>query len=186
GCVINGTLRNSSVVAAGDNKLDCKSAFLAGIICGPTGDRKRCHGAKSSRSERRKHRMTTGESGSRNRKIEADMELRFQPALLQEVIDSFVEKTEREGDPTYYKEFHELADPIYEKFTLDDWESEFKKLYQYLFGTWGFSDIIRDAFNEYPLVKEKIGIVLVKGVLKEDQEGVDILRKWGSVEQDLA
>ena len=33
------------------------------------------------------------------------MELRFQPALLQEVIDSFVEKTEREGDPTYYKEF---------------------------------------------------------------------------------
>ncbi len=78
------------------------------------------------------------------------MELRFQPALLQEVIDSFVEKTEREGDPTYYKEFHELADPIYEKFTLDDRESEFKKLYQYLFGTWGFSDIIRDAFNEYP------------------------------------
>ena len=35
------------------------------------------------------------------------MEIRFQPALLQEVIDSFVEKTEREGDPTYYKEFHE-------------------------------------------------------------------------------
>jgi hypothetical protein len=114
------------------------------------------------------------------------MELRFQPALLQEVIDSFVEKTEREGDPTYYKEFHELADPIYEKFTLDDRESEFKKLYQYLFGTWGFSDIIRDAFNEYPLVKDQVGIVLVKGVLKEDQEGVDILRKWGSVEQDMA
>ena len=44
------------------------------------------------------------------------MEIRFQPALLQEVIDSFVEKTEREGDPTYYKEFHEHADPIYEKF----------------------------------------------------------------------
>ena len=59
------------------------------------------------------------------------MEIRFQPALLQEVIDSFVEKTEREGDPTYYKEFHEIADPIYEKFTLDDRESEFKKLYQY-------------------------------------------------------
>ena len=48
------------------------------------------------------------------------MELRFQPALLQEVIDSFVEKTEREGDPTYYKEFHELADPIYEKFRSEE------------------------------------------------------------------
>mgnify|MGYP001582820314 FL=1 len=47
------------------------------------------------------------------------MEIRFQPALLQEVIDSFVEKTEREGDPTYYKEFHEYADPIYEKFMRD-------------------------------------------------------------------
>jgi hypothetical protein len=46
------------------------------------------------------------------------MEIRFQPALLQEVIDSFIEKTEREGDPTYYKEFHEYADPIYEKFAL--------------------------------------------------------------------
>ena len=46
------------------------------------------------------------------------MEIRFQPALLQEVIDSFAEKTEREGDPTYYNEFHELADPIYEKYAL--------------------------------------------------------------------
>ena len=71
------------------------------------------------------------------------MEIRFQPALLQEVIDSFVEKTEREGDPTYYKEFHEHADPIYEKFMLEDREAEFKKLYQYLFGIWGFSDIVR-------------------------------------------
>ncbi|NGZ03427.1 MAG: hypothetical protein CV090_10290, partial [Nitrospira sp. WS238] len=114
------------------------------------------------------------------------MEIRFQPALLQEVIDSFVEKTEREGDPTYFKEFHEHADPIYEKFILEDREAEFKKLYQYLFGIWGFSDIVRDSFNEYPLLKQKVGIVLVKGVLKEDQEGVDILRKWGSVEKDLA
>ena len=105
---------------------------------------------------------------------------------LQEVIDSFVEKTEREGDPTYYKEFHELADPIYEKFSLDDRESEFKKLYQYLFGIWGFSDIIRNAFDEFPSLKEKIGIVLIRGVLKEDQESVDILRKWGTVEEDLA
>ena len=114
------------------------------------------------------------------------MEIRFQPSLLQEVIDSFVEKTEREGDPTYYKEFHEYADPIYEKFSLDDRESEFKKLYQYLFGTWGFSDIIRDAFNEFPDLQKRVGIVLVRGVLKESEEGVDILRKWGSVEQDLA
>ena len=114
------------------------------------------------------------------------MEIRFQPALLQEVIDSFVEKTEREGDPTYYKEFHEHADPIYEKFTLEDREAEFKKLYQYLFGIWGFSDIVRDSFHEYSLLREKVGIVLVKGVLKEDQEGVDILRKWGSVEKGLA
>ncbi len=114
------------------------------------------------------------------------MEIRFQPALLQEVVDSFAEKTEREGDPTYYHEFHELADPIYEKFTIEQRDSEFKKLYQYLFGKWGFSDIIRDAFDEFPTLKEKIGIVLVKGVLKEDQEGVDILRKWGAVEQDLA
>lgn len=114
------------------------------------------------------------------------MEMRFQPALLQEVVDSFAEKTEREGDPTYYHEFHELADPIYEKFSLDDREAEFKKLYQYLFGKWGFADVIRDAFDEFPSLKEKIGIVLVKGVLKEDQEGVDILRKWGTVEQELA
>ena len=114
------------------------------------------------------------------------MDIRFQPALLQEVIDSFIEKTEREGDPTYYKEFHELADPIYEKYSLDDRESEFKKLYQYLFGIWGFSDIIRNAFDEFPALKERVGIVLIKGVLKEDQEGVDVLRKWGSVEQDMA
>lgn len=114
------------------------------------------------------------------------MEIRFQPALLQEVVDSFAEKTEREGDPTYYNEFHELADPIYEKFSLDDREEEFKKLYQHLFAKWGFADIFREAFDEAPEVKAKIGIVLVRGVLKESQEGVDILRKWGTVEAKLA
>jgi len=114
------------------------------------------------------------------------MELRFQPALIQEVIDAFVEKTEREGDPTFYKEFHEFADPIYENFPLDDREPEFQKLYQYLFGKWGFSDIIMEAFSEFPDLKERIGITLVRGVLKEDQESVDVLRKWGTVEEDLA
>src|SRR6059036_578519 len=114
------------------------------------------------------------------------MELRFQPSLIQEVIDAFIEKTEREGDPTFYKEFHELADPIYENFPLDDREPEFQKLYQYLFGHWGFADIIDNAFNEFSELKGRIGITLVRGVLKEDQESVDILRKWGTVEEDLA
>ncbi len=114
------------------------------------------------------------------------MEIRFQPALLQEVIDSFAEKTEREGDPTYYNEFHELADPIYEKYALDDREPEFKRLYQHLFAKWGFADILRDGFDDFPVLRDKTGIVLVRGVLKEDQEGVDILRKWGVVEEKLA
>ena len=85
------------------------------------------------------------------------MEIRFQPALLQEVVDSFSEKTEREGDPTYYNEFHEFADPIYEKFSLDEREPEFKKLYQHLFAKWGFADILRDSFEEFPELKAKIG-----------------------------
>ena len=108
------------------------------------------------------------------------MEIRFQPALLQEVIDSFAEKTEREGDPTYYNEFHELADPIYEKFSLDDRDPEFKRLYQHLFAKWGFADILRDGFDDFPALRDKTGIVLVRGVLKEDQEGVDVLSQMGS------
>ena len=114
------------------------------------------------------------------------MELRFQPALIQEVIDAFIEKTEREGDPTFYKEFHELADPIYENLPLDDREPEFQKLYQYLFGHWGFAEIIRETFDEFPELRDRIGITLVRGVLKEDQESVDLMRKWGTVEEDLA
>jgi len=114
------------------------------------------------------------------------MEIRFQPALLQEVIDSFAEKTEREGDPTYYNEFHELADPIYENFALDDREPEFKRLYQILFAKWGFADILRDGFDDFPALRDKTGIVLVRGVLKEGQEGVDVLRKWGVVEEKLS
>lgn len=114
------------------------------------------------------------------------MEIRFQPALLQEVIDSFAEKTEREGDPTYYNEFHESADPIYENFALDDREPEFKRLYQILFAKWGFADILRDGFDDFPALRDKTGIVLVRGVLKEGQEGVDVLRKWGVVEEKLS
>jgi hypothetical protein len=114
------------------------------------------------------------------------MELRFQPALIQDVIDAFIEKTEREGDPTFYKEFHELADPVYENFPLDEREPEFSKLYQYLFGKWGFADVIMEAFDEFPDLRNRIGITLVRGVLKENEEAVDVLRKWGTVEEELA
>ena len=69
---------------------------------------------------------------------------------------------------------------------MDDREPEFKKLYQYLFAKWGFADILREGFEQFSDLKEKVGIVLVRGVLKEDQEGVDVLRKWGTVEEKLA
>src|SRR5437899_12382955 len=114
------------------------------------------------------------------------MELRFRRSLIQEVIDAFIEKTEREGDPTFYKEFHELADPIYENFPLDDREPEFQKLYQYLFGHWGIEDIIDNAFSEFTELKGRIGITLVLGVLKEDSYYVVIFRKWGTLDADLA
>ena len=79
-----------------------------------------------------------------------------------------------------------MADPIYEKYGLDDREPEFKRLYQHLFAKWGFADILRDGFDDFPALRDKTGIVLVRGVLKEDQEGVDVLRKWGVVEEKLA
>ena len=55
-----------------------------------------------------------------------------------------------------------------------------------MFAKWGFTDILTDAFVEFPDLREKVGIVLVRGVLKEDQEGVDVLRRWGIVEEKLA
>ena len=73
------------------------------------------------------------------------MEIRFQPALLQEVIDSFVEKTEREGDPTYYKEFHDMP-TRFTKYMLEDREAEFKVV-SIPFRHLGFSDIVRDSFK---------------------------------------
>ena len=61
--------------------------------------------------------MTTGVEVSK-----PSMEIRFQPGLYcRKSSTPSLKRRNGEGDPTYYKEnFTELADPIYEKFTLDD------------------------------------------------------------------
>ena len=82
------------------------------------------------------------------------MEIRLRPALLQEVINS-LPKTEREGDPTSTRNSIGGSTRFMRSSPS---KTEFKKLYQYLFGIWGFSDIVRDSFHEYSLLREKVGV----------------------------
>ena len=84
------------------------------------------------------------------------------------------------------KEFHELADPIYEKFTLDDREAEFKKLYQYLFGIWGFPTSSVTPSTNFPTLKARWESSWSRNCAEGGSGGRRRFAKWGSVEHDLA
>jgi len=104
------------------------------------------------------------------------MNVRYEPSLIEEVVLLEVKRREEEGDFRLFREYHALADPLYEKLSLDRREAAFEKLNRKLFLKCGFGEVIVKAWEEFPRLTESIEEVFVGKAITWREEGSDLSR----------
>lgn len=102
------------------------------------------------------------------------MKVVYDPSLMQEVVFQEMTRREKDGDLRLYREYHELADSIYEEFSIEQREEEFEKLSDRLFLQLGFGAVIDKALAEFPGLEIKVEAVVVGKTIIERDEGADL------------
>lgn len=96
----------------------------------------------------------------------------YDPSLTEEVVFDELKGREREGDLGFFREYHAVADPIYEK-TPRDREAEFGKIHAKFFSDLGFTGMIEKALLEFPMLGT-VEKVFVGKAITSRQEVADL------------
>lgn len=107
--------------------------------------------------------------------------IRIDPTLIELVINSALEESERSADAWLGREYHALADPLYAKLAIQDREGAFDAIAVTLFAKLGWDTLIANTYAEFPDLAARAPDLLVLGALRESEEGAVIGRDGKSV-----
>lgn len=102
------------------------------------------------------------------------MRIEYDPYLMQDVVFQEVKRREKGGDFGLFGEYHEHADPIYERFPIEEREREFRKLHKRFFLKLGFGEVIDKALEMFPEIRSKLEAVIVSTAITKRDEGADL------------
>lgn len=105
------------------------------------------------------------------------MNIRFQPQLLEEVVLIELRKQEEQGNFSLFEEYHELADPIYERFPIEERDQQFEKLHLKFFLRLGLGEELKKVLAEFPLLDDFD--VLARRALLPGEEKADLRTTGG-------
>lgn len=80
------------------------------------------------------------------------MSLVFDSQLLEETVSLEIRRREEQGDPSLLQEYHELGDPIYESFPLEERDQQFEKLHLKFFHKLGLGEGLKKVLAEFPTI----------------------------------
>lgn len=115
-----------------------------------------------------------------------DITILYDTKLTEAVVRQEVDKRERKGDVSLMEEYHKEVDPIYDIDDVIDREEEFDKLYEKFFlNNLGYEKVIKEVFDEFPFLKEKISDIYINmdlmreeaNLMKKDPDEPGDLRK---------
>lgn len=115
-----------------------------------------------------------------------DITILYDTKLTEAVVRQEVDKKERAGDVSLMEEYHKEVDPIYDIDDVIDREEEFDKLYEKFFlNNLGYEKVIKEVFDEFPFLKEKISDIYINmdlmreeaNLMKKDPDEPTNLRK---------
>ena len=115
-----------------------------------------------------------------------DITILYDAKLTEAVVRQEVDKRERKGDLSLMEEYHKEVDPIYDIDDALDREEEFDKLYEKFFlNNLGYGKVIKEVFDEFPFLNEKISDVYINmdlmreeaNLMKKDPDEPGNLRK---------
>lgn len=96
------------------------------------------------------------------------------PKLTEGVVQLLLRQREQAGEMSLSKEYHRMSEEIYDRYPISErndptFDEEFETLNYKFFERRGFLDLIREALNEYPVIGEKVGEVVIKKTYIRDK-----------------
>lgn len=102
------------------------------------------------------------------------LEIIYDQQLVDDIVYKGLSKLEASGDLALYKEYHEKRDAIYEM-EPESRPKRFKALDKDFFNRLGYDVFIKEVFDEYPDIEEKIKEVHVRRATTRQNEGSNVV-----------
>ena len=102
------------------------------------------------------------------------LEIVYDQQLVDDIVYKGLAKQEASGDLALYKEYHEKRDAIYEM-EEESRPRKFRELDSDFFNRLGCDVYIKEIFDEYPDIKEKIESVHVRRATTRQNEGSNVV-----------
>ena len=102
------------------------------------------------------------------------LEIDYDQQLVDDIVYKGLAKQEASGDLALYKEYHEKRDAIYEM-EEESRPRKFRELDSDFFNRLGCDVYIKEIFDEYPDIKEKIESVHVRRATTRQNEGSNVV-----------
>ncbi len=102
------------------------------------------------------------------------LEIVYDQQLVDDIVYKGLAKQETSGDLALYKEYHEKRDAIYEM-EEESRPRKFRELDSDFFNRLGCDVYIKEIFDEYPDIKEKIESVHVRRATTRQNEGSNVV-----------
>lgn len=99
--------------------------------------------------------------------------IRLEPELVEAVITAELEQNETVGDGGLSREFHSLANPLYERVPPEERERAFDRIYMQYFERLGFLGLLSATWAEFPdLDLSARGLLVLKAKGKHEEGAV--------------
>ncbi len=103
------------------------------------------------------------------------MELLYDPSLVEEVVFWELKRQEETGNLTLVNEYYRLAEPFYQV-SLEERAVRFQKLHETLFRKLGFTKVLEEVIEEFPIFCSSISTLLFGKAITLSEEGADLAR----------
>jgi hypothetical protein len=104
------------------------------------------------------------------------VKIQYDPTLMETMVTQAMRSREETGDISLARQYHRLADPIYDKEMPEGRDKAFQTIFQELFVKWKLRDIFAEAIAEFPLFEEA-ALVYFKLTMYQKDAGADLMAK---------
>lgn len=107
-------------------------------------------------------------------KISIIPELRYAPALMEEIVHLETARREKAGEPGLSWEYLKRSDDIYEELPIKQRERAFQILHEEFFKVLEVSATLPKVLGEFPILCEQIRVVAVSRAMRRRDEEADL------------
>lgn len=98
--------------------------------------------------------------------------LRIEPQLLETLVAAELDRAERAGERALVRDYHSLADPLYERLAPEERENAFAQIHLVWFDQRGWREWFAELWAEFPELGRAEGLLVLAARHKQDEGAV--------------